>query len=169
MERLHSVPDSIFLLDCTIQRHWKMNKKEPYPISINNHSNYIWTCKYTFTQKLWTNLLSVHRLVRSNMNKIATASLQAIGTWSSELLSPTTSDLRHTKKKLYIYIPPNCLIREHFCIYMHIPPTSQMLKEMRAPWTINVLSIKFTPVISKHVCSSCSSPTYLIFKNKKHN
>lgn len=34
-------------------------------------------------------LYSVHRLVRSNMNNIAAASLQASGTWSADFLSPT--------------------------------------------------------------------------------
>lgn len=38
-------------------------------------------------------LVSVHRLVRSNMNRIATASLHAIGTWSTGWLSPATSQM----------------------------------------------------------------------------
>jgi hypothetical protein len=41
-------------------------------------------------EKLKTHLFNVHRLVRSNMNKIATESLQAAGTWSQYFLSPTT-------------------------------------------------------------------------------
>ena len=36
-------------------------------------------------------LFRVRRLVRSNMNKIATASLQANGSWSCELLSPSSN------------------------------------------------------------------------------
>ena len=108
-----------------------------------------------------TNLLSVHRLVRSNMNKIATASLHAIGTWSTDWLSPASQEIAQNVSGLE---PTQSQF--DVCIYLHtVPATSQMLNASLAPRTASVLSIRFRPVICNPFCSS-PSPTYLTYRNQ---
>ena len=77
-----SSPSRTNLEYCTIQT----GKQEWAP-----HKNLLSSSEFeSFETGLNTNLLSVHRLVRSNMYRIAMASLHAIGMWSTDWMSPAS-------------------------------------------------------------------------------
>jgi len=92
-----SSPSRTNLEYCTIQT----GKQEWAP-----HKNLLSSSEFeSFETGLNTNLLSVHRLVRSNMYRIATAPLHAIGMWSTAWMSPASipQDRKNGQERLGIW------------------------------------------------------------------